>query len=150
MFFLVKLEPLLISQLINSEICNLILNPFICRSYKKLKFVYTLKKKGFPSSSPLTCCKAWRRLPWQHPSRWYGWRQSRPVGCWSRSGNRLGWSSLGGTWETRSTASPGRGASRRGHSYTPEPPEETPPDRDAQLNRCVRTDLGFIKTYNPN
>lgn len=118
-----KLKSILITQFIHSDICNLILNSLNSHwSHKRetcshifLFFIF----KRFTSSSPLTCCKVWRRLPWQHPSRWCGWRPSQPAGYWSRSGSLLGWSSWGGTWERRSTASPGLGASRRGHSYTP-------------------------------
>lgn len=138
--FFIKLKSNLITQFIPSDICHLILNPLSQWNHKRKTCSHIFLKRYFRSSSPLTCCKVWRRLPWQHPSRWCGWRPSRPEGCWSRSGSLLGWSSWGGTWERRSTASPGRGASRRGRSYTPWPPEETPPDRDAQLKPSLRTE----------
>lgn len=77
-----------------------------------------------------TCCKEWRRWPSPRLSRWCGWRQSRPAGCWSRSGSRREWSSSGGTWGRRSTVSPAREASRRGRSYKPWPPEERRPEED--------------------
>ena len=42
----------------------------------------------------------------------------------------------------KSTASPGRGVSRRGRSYKPWPPGETPPDQHIHTHTVERLHLG--------
>lgn len=97
-----------------------------------------------------TCCKVSRRLPSQRPSHWCESRPSRPAGCWSRSGSHRGWSSSGGTWGRRSTASPGHEASRLGRSCRPWRPEETPPDRHTKGKDDCLSQERFTGTQLPS